>query len=89
MAELDLATLKGVWNQVLDLLLDVDRITWLAFFDARLVSLEGSELRINFSDSEKFGGDHNYKSRRKPEQTAKLVAAIAKVCGVTLEVIVV
>ena len=87
MAELDLATLKGVWNQVLDLLLDVDRITWLAFFDARLVSLEGSELRINFSDSEKFGGDHNYKSVRKPEHTAKLVSAILKVTGINIEVV--
>jgi hypothetical protein len=87
MTDIDLATLKGVWNEVLDLLLDVDRITWLAFFDARLVALEGNELRINFSDSEKFGGDHNYKSRRMPEQTAKLVSAISKVCGITLEVI--
>jgi hypothetical protein len=86
MADLDLATLKGVWTQVLDQLLEIDRIAWLAFYDARLVSLEGAVLLINFSDSEKFGGDHNFKSQRNPEQTAKLVTAIATVCGLSLEV---
>jgi hypothetical protein len=36
---MDLESIKGQWNHVLDYLLDHDRIAWLAFFDARLVSL--------------------------------------------------
>jgi hypothetical protein len=83
----DLAQLKLVWNQVLDDLLRRDRIAWLAYFDARLVSLNGSQLTLNFDDSEKFGGDHNYKSIRKAEHTAKLISSINKVTGLDLEVV--
>lgn len=32
---MDLAQLKIQWNEVLDQLLEQDRIAWLAFFDAR------------------------------------------------------
>mgnify|MGYP003334781946 FL=1 len=84
---MDLAQLKNNWNAVLDDLLSVDRIAWLAYFDARLVSLENSQLTLNFADSEKFSGDHNYKSIRKPEHTAKLVASIKKITGADLEVV--
>jgi hypothetical protein len=35
---MQLAELKNRWNEVLDLLLLEDRIAWIAFFDARLVS---------------------------------------------------
>ena len=83
----DLAHLKNSWNAVLDDLLSVDRVAWLAYFDARLVSLENSQLTLNFADSEKFSGDHNYKSIRKPEHTAKLVASIKKITGADLEVV--
>jgi hypothetical protein len=83
----DLAHLKNNWNAVLDDLLSVDRVAWLAYFDARLVSLENSQLTLNFADSEKFSGDHNYKSIRKPEHTAKLVASIKKITGADLEVV--
>ena len=84
---MDLAHLKNSWNAVLDDLLSVDRVAWLAYFDARLVSLENSQLTLNFADSEKFSGDHNYKSIRKPEHTAKLVASIKKITGADLEVV--
>ena len=84
---MDLAQLKLVWNQVLDDLLERDRIAWLAYFDARLVSLNGSQLTLNYDDSEKFGGDHNYKSIRKAEHTAKLISSIKKVTGLNLEVV--
>ena len=82
---MELAQLKLVWNQVLDDLLERDRIAWLAYFDARLVSLNGSQLTLNFDDSEKFGGDHNYKSIRKAVHTAKLLSSIKKVTGLDLE----
>ena len=78
---MDIAELKNKWNQVLDDLLERDRIAWLAYYDARLVSLNGSQLTLNFADSEKFGGDHNYKSIRKAEHTAKLLSSIKKVTG--------
>jgi hypothetical protein len=84
---MDLVQLKGVWNQVLDALLEEDRIAWLAYFDARLVSLDSGKLLLSFADSEKFGGDHNYKSVRKLEHTAKLVSCVHAVTGQTLEVI--
>ena len=84
---MDLAQLKNNWNAVLDDLLSVDRIAWLAYFDVRFVSLENSQLTLNFADSEKFSGDHNYKSIRKPEHTAKLVASIKKITGADLEVV--
>ena len=86
-SEFSLETLKVSWNQVLDAVLEVDRVSWLLWFDARLVKLDGNVLEVSFADSEKFSGDHNYKSARKPEQTAKLVSAILKVTGMTLEVI--
>ena len=86
-SEFSLETLKASWNQVLDAILEVDRVAWLLWFDARLVKLEGSVLEVSFADSEKFSGDHNYKSARKPEQTAKLVSAILEVTGRKLEVI--
>ena len=84
---MELSEIKGSWNAILDELLVSDRIAWLAYFDARLVSLEGGKLALNFADSEKFGGDHNYKSIRKPEHTAKLLSAIKKVIGLDLEVV--
>ena len=86
-SEFSLETLKSSWNQVLDAILEVDRVAWLLWFDARLVKLEGEVLEVSFADSEKFSGDHNFKSARKPEQTAKLVSAILEVTGQKLEVI--
>jgi hypothetical protein len=86
-SEFSLETLKVSWNQVLDAVLEVDRVAWLLWFDARLVKLDGNVLEVSFADSEKFSGDHNYKSARKPEQTAKLTSAIFTITGMKLEVI--
>ena len=86
-SEFSLETLKVSWNQVLDAVLEVDRVAWLLCFDARLVKLDGNVLEVSFADSEKFSGDHNYKSARKPEQTAKLTSAIFTITGMKLEVI--
>ena len=86
-SDFSLETLKVSWNQVLDAVLEVDRVAWLLWFDARLVKLDGNVLEVSFADSEKFSGDHNYKSARKPEQTAKLTSAIFTITGMKLEVI--
>ena len=85
--ELTLEQLKAQWNQVLDSLLDHDRIAWLAYFDARLVSLENGELTLSFADVSKFGGPHDYKSVRKPEHLAKLRTCIAYITGADLTVV--
>ena len=84
---MELESLKAKWNQVLDYLLDADRIAWLAFFDARLVSLEADTLTINFSDSEKFGGKHDFARARNPKHTALLLEAITLVTGQSLTVV--
>jgi hypothetical protein len=81
-----LLELKAQWNAVLDSLLEVDRIAWLAFFDARLVALEGLTLTLAWQDSEKFGGQHDFQSVRRPEHIAKLVSCIAAVTGQTLSI---
>ena len=82
-----LAELKAQWNAVLDAVLEVDRSAWLAFFDARLVSLVGTTLTLAWQDSEKFGGQHDFQAVRKPEHIAKLVACIEDVTGQTLTIV--
>jgi len=82
-----LETLKAGWNQVLDLLLAQDRIAWLAFFDARLVSIENQKLFINFDDVTKLGGEHNFRAARNPRYLTLLHDAIHQVFGVSLEIV--
>lgn len=85
--EISLAQVKELWNSVLDDLERKNRVAWLAFFDARLVSIEGNELRLSFVDAEKFSGSHNYSAARKPEFIAALEASISAVIGVELVII--
>ena len=82
-------TLEGVsarWNDVLDAVLLRDRIAWLAFFDARLVALDGEVLTISFIDAQKFSGDHNFSIARNPKHLALLQEMIASVLETPLEV---
>ena len=57
---MELAEIKSRWNDVLDLLERENRVAWLAFFDARLVSFNNNELKLSFIDAEKLSGAHNY-----------------------------
>ena len=41
-----------------------NRVAWLTFFDARLAQLAGDVLNLDFSDPEKFSGDHSYADAR-------------------------
>ena len=84
---LDLSTIKGRWNEVLDQLERQNRVAWLAFFDARLVSFDNNTLKLSFVDAEKFSGSHNYSAARKPEFIAALEASISAVIGVQLVII--
>ncbi len=80
---LDLLSIKARWNEVLDSLLAKDRIVWLAFFDARLVSFEGDNLSINFTDSQKFGGRHDFSMARNPKHIVVLQESFHEVFGIT------
>ena len=82
---LSLADLRSRWNEVLDIVEQSDRITWMAFFDARLASLEESVLTLDYSDSAKFGGAHGYSSTRVKQQQL-LLGAIKQVFNVELEI---
>ena len=84
---MDLAQIKEQWNSVLDLLLEKDRIAWLAFFDARLVSFENNQLTLDFSDSQKFANPHDFKRSRNPDHTQLLINAIKTVLGITPAII--
>lgn len=84
---LQLELLKSQWNQILDLVLSQDRIAWLGFFDARLVSLEKNRLTIGFDDSEKFGGQHDFRVARSVRHLDILRQAILEISGHNLEII--
>ena len=82
---LTLADLRSRWNEVLDILEKNDRIIWMAFFDARLASLEESVLTLDYSDSAKFGGAHGYSSTRVKQQEI-LQEAIREIFNFELEI---
>lgn len=77
--------LRGRWNDILDCLERTDRIAWIAFFDARLASLENGQVLLDFSDARKFGGAHEYAPIRT-RHIELLEAAIADVTGEALKV---
>ena len=79
---MQLEEIKNRWNEVLDLLLEKDRVTWLAFFDARLVSFENNQLTLDFADSQKFANAHDFKQVRNPAHTQALIDAIKTVLGI-------
>jgi hypothetical protein len=84
---MQLEEIKNRWNEVLDLLLEIDRVTWLAFFDARLVSFENNQLTLDFADSQKFANPHDFKKTRNPSHTNSLIEAIERVFGFTPTII--
>ena len=65
-------------NEVLDHLERQDRIAWIAYFDARLAGFDGEKLSLDFSDSRKFSGGHEYSPTREKLQNA-LIASIKSV----------
>ena len=82
---LTLDELRQQWNEVLDCVEREDRITWMAFFDARLAAFDVKLLTLDYSDSGKFGGSHQFPETRE-RQLNLLKAAIKDVCGVEIEV---
>ena len=85
---MDLSEIKSRWNDVLDYLESHNRVAWLAFFDARLVSLDNEILKLSFVDAEKLSGAHDFSNIRKPEHVAALEDSINKILGISLDIIV-
>ncbi len=83
---MDLTILRSQWSDVLDYLERQDRMAWMAFFDARLATLEGSILHLDFSDSQKFSGNLDYRNIRIHHKAA-LEYAIRAVVGIDLQVV--
>jgi hypothetical protein len=79
---MQLSELKSFWNQVLDELEATNRIAWLAFFDARLASLEDSVLTLDFSDATKFQEGHDLKKTLPVKSHSALTEAIKKIVGI-------
>jgi len=83
--DMDLASLRSQWNEVLDLLESQDRIAWLVFFDARLASFDNNVLTLDFSDARKFASSHEYQAVR-PKHKESLASAIKEVFLVDVEI---
>lgn len=79
---MQLSELKSFWNQVLDELEATNRIAWLAFFDARLASLESGVLTLDFSDATKFQEGHDLKKSLPEKSHSALTDAIKKIVGI-------
>jgi len=79
---MQLSELKNFWNQVLDELEATNRIAWLAFFDARLASLEDNVLTLDFSDATKFQEGHDLKKTLPEKSYSALTDAIKKIVGI-------
>ena len=82
---MELLELKSRWNEILDELEATDRIAWLAFFDARLASLEDGVLTLDFSDATKFQDGHDLKKTLPFNSHKSLINAIQKIVGISLE----
>ena len=83
--DMDLASLRSQWNEVLDLLESRDRIAWLVFFDARLASFDNNVLTLDFSDARKFASSHEYQAVR-PKHKESLASAIKEVFSIDIEI---
>jgi len=83
---MELDQIRAQWNQVLDTLESLNRIAWIAYFDARLSSYENGVLTLDFSDSRKFATSHEY-SETRPNLKSALVEAIERTLGISVEII--
>jgi hypothetical protein len=83
---MELVELKQSWNEILDELERSNRVAWLVFFDARLVSLTGSVLTIDFLDRNKLAAGHDFESHISANQLTALQQAISTILKVDLSI---
>jgi hypothetical protein len=82
---MEIEQIRSRWNDVLDTLESHNRIAWIAYFDARLISFTDGVLALDFSDSRKFATSHEY-SETRPNLKAALIASVEEVLGITVEI---
>jgi hypothetical protein len=82
---MELQEIRNRWNEVLDAVLEVDRVSWIAFFDARLADFDGRTLTLDFSDARKLSSSHEFSETRLKQQQI-LIAAINAVLSINVEI---
>jgi len=82
---MELQDIRNRWNEVLDTVLEVDRVSWIAFFDARLADFDGQTLTLDFSDARKLSSSHEFSETRFKQQQI-LIAAINAVLSINVEI---
>jgi hypothetical protein len=82
---MEIEQIRTRWNDVLDNLESHNRIAWIAYFDARLISYTDGILTLDFSDSRKFATSHEY-SETRPNLKAALISSIDQILGITVEI---
>lgn len=85
---MELADIKGRWNEVLDAILARDRILWLAIFDARLASFSDNTLILDFSDPNKFASEHDYSALRNPERVKIVEEIVQNILGISIRIVI-
>ncbi len=71
-SDLTLEAIKAGWNQLLDQLESRNRTLWLIFFDARLADFDGTVLKLDFRDADKFSTSHDFSFVRDQSKVAIL-----------------
>ena len=82
---MEIEQIRSRWNDVLDDLESHNRVAWIAYFDARLISFQDGVITLDFSDSRKFATSHEY-SETRPNLKSALIASIDKVLGLKVEI---
>jgi len=82
---MELQEIRNRWNEVLDAVLEVDRIAWLSFFDARLAEFDGKTLTLDFSDARKLSHSHEF-SEVRAKQNQILIQAISKILAINVTI---
>jgi hypothetical protein len=82
---MELQEIRNRWNEVLDAVLEVDRVSWLAFFDARLADFDGKVLTLDFSDARKLSSSHEFSQTRLKQQQI-LTQAIKSLLAIDVEI---
>ena len=83
---MEIEQIRSRWNDVLDNLESHNRVAWIAYFDARLISFQDGVITLDFSDSRKFATSHEY-SETRPNLKAALIASIDQVLGLKVEIL--
>ena len=81
---MELQEIRNRWNEVLDAVLEVDRVSWLSF-DARLAEFDGTVLTLDFSDARKLSSSHEF-SQVRINQHQILTQAIYKVFNIEVRI---